>query len=465
MDLTVKDIQDPDFVDVRVQGWAELAPEQREQCIAKLRGLVHERAETAHSIAVDATELGNRLMRIGRPLSLSQTPPPDPEADEREKLEGERESCKALIDADGRPCYPIGLAPHIYQNPGPYKPIISYWENGPSQWSRPIAAQLKRWTEFRLFQQRNRDYFVQRATFPRLQLELLERRRRHGLNGDVRLLEDRDQQTPLDHWLEYQDYELRRWDIYEKDREKAQSGLIIRRKTLAEAGLSAFEGTEDLDFGTFYGLSAEYSTEIDEARNEERSAERNLKLAEIRLRTATSDDLGERVERLAWIQRFEDQLETAQMLLDAVPIYREDDWRPGGLYYVQDGQTERERDERTRKARSARYTEERKAKEGLRLAREGLAAAQLDDFGLAVDRATLIKMLHEEVQSAQRQYEEKEKSVKRIELKGGVLGALGSIVSLRLKMDRHRVLLEWIEQQRLEMEHAKPLWEQEGIQS
>lgn len=70
------------FVDVKIKGWLKLMPEQREQCIMKLRygsyrlisarlhrmvvlitqsDLVRQRDEMAQSIAVDANLLEDRL--------------------------------------------------------------------------------------------------------------------------------------------------------------------------------------------------------------------------------------------------------------------------------------------------------------------------------------------------------------------------------------------------------------------
>ena len=112
---------------------------------------------------------------------------------------------------------------------------------------------------------------------------------------------------------------------------------------------------------------------------------------------------------------------------------------------------DRERAEKTAEARGKSYENEYKATHGLRLAKEGLEAVRSDGFGERVERAVLVKVIQEEVRSAREQFEEEKKSIEKIKVKGKVLGALGWIVSAKLKMERHRVLLEWIEQQHCEI--------------
>lgn len=144
-----------------------------------------------------------------------------------------------------------------------------------------FTVQLERWKKFRQFQQKNRCYFVfHHSKFPEFQQQVLERRRRHGLDGDVQLLEDRDKQSELDDWMEYQDYELRTYERLEKDLEGTQERLESRRKILAEAGIPAFEGIQELEFASYYSLALKCSGEEGKAKNEEELAERKLRLAE-----------------------------------------------------------------------------------------------------------------------------------------------------------------------------------------
>ena len=89
-----------------------------------------------------------------------------------------------------------------------------------------------------------------------------------------------------------------------------------------------------------------------------------------------------------------------------------------------------------------------RGKDEVKFAEEGYNAAQVDSFGVTIERAALIKMIQEEVQSAKTQFEEAKKLREKIELQGKVLGALNWIPCVKGKIKEHIVLLEWIEQQR-----------------
>lgn len=55
--------------------------------------------------------------------------------------------------------------------------------------------------------------------------EVRERRRRHKLDGHVRLRLDPEQQSPLENWVEYQNYHLNRLEQNEKKRDKLKKKL------------------------------------------------------------------------------------------------------------------------------------------------------------------------------------------------------------------------------------------------
>lgn len=170
---------------------------------------------------------------------LSRTPSPDPKEDEQRKLEFETEFHQALIEAHGRPCYPIELAPQIYKSPGLYKNILFLWRRGLSDDCSPISCQLNRWNLFCQFQQRNREIFVPQARFLKFQ------QKGHWTSAKTWAGRQReatwDKQTNLDHWMKYQDYELRRYGSLEEDYKKAQKKVVELRKELANAGLCAYE--------------------------------------------------------------------------------------------------------------------------------------------------------------------------------------------------------------------------------
>ena len=251
--------------------------------------------------------------------------------------------------------------------------------------------------------------------------------------------------------MEYQDYELQRSEYYERDLEKAQSALTSRRNALVEAGFSAYEEIQELEIGGFIGLNREYGAEEGPAIDRRIWAKEKLELAESRLEAAESVDLGEMVKRHIWIRWFQEQVDAARTRLDAVPAYRGGDYLSGGKYYVREGENERERQEKTEAACTRRWEDERKAMGLLRLARHGLEAARSDEFAEKIERAVLVNMVQQELQSARIKFEKEKTSLERIREKGRVLSALGWIVSTKRKMEQHQVLLKWIEQQRREI--------------
>lgn len=113
----------------------------------------------------------------------------------------------------------------------------------------------------------------------------------------MQLLEDRDKQSKLDDWVEYQDYELWTYERFEQDLKETQVRLISRREALAEAGILAFEGIQELEFANYYSLAIECGREKAKAERKKKSVEQKLRLAEKRLKAAESNNLGERVKR------------------------------------------------------------------------------------------------------------------------------------------------------------------------
>ncbi|KAL9606106.1 MAG: hypothetical protein Q9179_000732 [Wetmoreana sp. 5 TL-2023] len=507
LNFTVKDIQGPNFVDVKIKGWLKLTSEQREQCIVKLRygstlvhirtawfanrtrDLVRQRDEVAQSTAVDASELEDRLNRVERSRSCTPILPPydpnDPEEIEND-LRVEREAHEALVDDNGRPCYPIELGFEVFNNPGQYKDLLEYWqawesgaEDDTERWI--FFRQLERWKKFRQFQQKNRRYFVFHSRFPEFQQQVLERRRRHGLGGDIQLLEEQDKQSKLDEWMEYQDYELRTYERLAKDLEETQARLASRRKLLKEAGISAFEGIQELEFARYYSLAIECSGEKGKAEKKEKLAQRKLRLAEKRLEAAESDNLGESVERATWVRLFLKEVEATRRRLDELQRVAENAKRELEPYrrwfqarrieWAEKRKEDPEEGERmiTPECDSTEFQDQFKkrgelenkaheasmkcynAEEEVKFAEKGYNAARLDNFGETVERAALIKVAQEEVRSAQIQFEQAREWREKMELKEKVASALSWIPLTRGKMKRHNILLEWIEQQRREI--------------
>ena len=402
----------------------------------------------------------------------------------------EQESHEALVGDNGRPCYPIELAFEVISNLGQYKKIIEYWQmnDGDDRSRMMFTAQLKRWKRFRDFQGKNRRHFLFYGAFPEFQQEVLERRRRYGLDGGVQLLEDRDEQSKLDDWMEYQDYELRHGESMERDLAEAQAQLASKRKPLVEAGLSAFEEFTDFEFNVWYDLAVKNSSEEGKAEEQKNLAKRKLRLAEERLKTAESDDLGERVERVTWEGLFLKEVESAKMRVNSLQHLYVDAKRKTERFHTrwiairevwaeEDEEDEEDEEEDSEfKNPMEQYTElQRKNREAwmnhskgieeTRFREEGYNVAQLDSFGETIERATLIKVIQEEVRSAKTQFEEAKRSREKVELQEGVLNALQCISDINKRIERHTVLLEWIEQQRREITTSCTDTGKEGDQS
>ncbi|KAL8744022.1 MAG: hypothetical protein Q9190_003690 [Brigantiaea leucoxantha] len=351
LNFTLKDIQEPTFVDVEIKGWLELTSEQQEQCSAKLRArdLMRQRDEIAQPKAVDARKIARSKVvdarEIGRSKAVDASDlgarlnthlynPDDPKQIKAD-LKAERKEHERLVRDNGRPCYPIELGLDIFKHSGQYKEILEYW-NGESDASEPpnrrvFFHQHIRWEAFRRFQQLYRGFFVRHKRFPEFRQEVVERRRRHGLDGDVQLFEERDKQSKLDDWIEYQDYELGIYERLQKDFKEAQELLASGWKALAEAKISEFKVFREPEFARYKRLAWQYSGEERDAKAELGPAERKLRLAETMLQAAGSDDLGESVERASWVELFRKELKSAQMRRDELERLAENIERELGL--------------------------------------------------------------------------------------------------------------------------------------
>ncbi|KAL8949550.1 MAG: hypothetical protein Q9222_004342 [Ikaeria aurantiellina] len=496
------------FEDVEIKGWIDLSPEVQQQCLAKLQyarqrffpgvrersgkltalsDLVHQRDENAKAVAVSPTDLEDRLNQIQS--SRSPTPilsPYDPDKPaEREKIWTiETAAHEALVAQRGRPCYPLTLGLAVFDDPGQYEDILECWE-GLGRDRFVFTSQLERWTKFRDFQRRNRHYFPPRGIFFRLQQEVVERRQRHGLDGDPQLLEEHDKQTELDDWMEYQDFELRKYEMLEKDLQEDRGEAASGRKALAEWGMSVEEGVEELEFAAYLGLTLECDGEAAPLKKQERLLEHKLRLAEARLRVAQSKKLGEEVTQAAWENTFLEEIELAQARTESLHCeaeiakrelqpftdwhqakqvhwakQRSADWDEGGRLNA------KETESKEHKEKFRRYTELQKqdheaglahfqATREVQFAKEVYDTACLDIQWDATQgsfkKTALIAILEEEMRVTTKRCEEAKAAGEKFTLKKKVIDLLAAIFTARTKVDRQKVLLQWIEEQRCEI--------------
>ena len=64
-----------------------------------------------------------------------------------------------------------------------------------------------------------------------------DRRRKHGLEGDVCLRPDPGQQTRLENWIEFQNYHLELHELEERATKDKREKLDAARKRLESSGL------------------------------------------------------------------------------------------------------------------------------------------------------------------------------------------------------------------------------------
>ena len=401
--------------------------------------------------------------RSSSPASSFHTPPPDYEREFEEDVQEEREAYNTLVDEGGIPSYPVDLVFDVFdKNPGEYEDIVSYWESRRGGGHNSIfQTQLREWRKFRDYQLRVRRYFLERDKFPEYQQRVHDRRRRHGLEGDVEILPDRDQQSKLANWMEYQDIKYQGIEDFEKSIERAHQKVESTQKALEEAGLPGYEGVFDpTSFANHYGLCVESNNEETRALRKRIMVERDLKLAEKRLKVAQSDDLGDTVERAVWIGLFLKDVHSARITLDEVPpisVCEIENWHEEGKSHRPAPEEKEEWgrwwevENKRRDASTRRWDAELKAEQELEFAEAGLKAAQSDGFGETIDRADLIRLVEKEVQSVRPRLDEARKSEGEIRLRGKVLGALCGVANIKRKFELHKVLVEWIERQRRAM--------------
>jgi hypothetical protein len=390
----------------------------------------------------------------------------------------EREAYNALINEGGIPTHSFELGLDI-KNSGEYKLIFSYWQsqlNGSTYFL--FVTQLKKWRKFRKYQLDIRMHQMKLGKFSEHQQKVRDRRRRCGFEGDVELHQDRDQQSKLDNWMEYQDYECQRSEKFQNDFEQAQAQLEYSRKALAAAGVLGFEELHD-SFASYYGLAVKHNSEEATAQRKMEFAEQHLRLVEKRLEVAYT--LGETVERGAWIRCFLEAVELTRMQLENIQrcaeiAHRELEpfdqwWQAKQIRWGKWGRKEPEEagerieleaqsSEHKEKMKIRRELEKKKyeassqrfrARKEVDFAEEGLKAARSDNFGETIERVALVGIIQKELELARTQLEESKAVTQKIELQGKVVGALGWVSSAKRKFELHKILVEWIEQQRREI--------------
>ena len=341
------------------------------------------------------------MPRSPSPASSFHTPPPDPEESFQRDLRMEREAYDALVNEGGIPLYPIDLILDVFNdNPGQYEDVVSYWDSFSPYGRSHLFKQLRAWRRFRDYQKRVRRYFIERNRFPEYPQRIRDRRQRHGLEGDVELLEEFDKQSKLQNWVEYQDSQYQTLEKLEKKIKEAQAKAEAMRKAADEAGVPGFDGIFDPDnFGEQMALSIQSNDKEAKAVTRRISVEKALQLAEKRLDLAQSEQFGATIRRAAWIKLFLKDVQAAQIRFDEVPMtgYGPEDWHTKEKRHRPPPEEKEECDkwweiEITRRdASGKRHKEHVDAWVTLEFEKGALKAAQSDGFGDSVDRASCLR--------------------------------------------------------------------------
>lgn len=238
------------------------------------------------------------------------------------------------------------------------------------------------------------------------------------------LCENQDEQSSLTIWMEYQDYHIQISEGIQKELQGYQERLDAAQKRLDDAGIPRFEYNSG-NFGTVYALCVRQGNEKQKAWEHGRLVEKELNLAEKRLKAAQSEDFGETVRGIDWINLFVKEIQPARARLEESEKHKKRE--PSDLQVCK------------------RWVS---ALTDMELAEAGVEAARLDTFGETVERPTLVNLIRKEIRSAQARLEESNLSEERIALRDEVLSALNMLSSAERSLKQQDILLEWIEQQR-----------------
>jgi len=103
-----------------------------------------------------------------------------------------------------------------------------------------LCAQRSDWRIFRESQQRLRVRYRNKS-FSIFVDEVRKRRRRHGLDDNVHLLLDSQQQSRQQNWIEFQDHHLKRHEWQKKKRDELQKDLDDAQNGAGDTDIEGFE--------------------------------------------------------------------------------------------------------------------------------------------------------------------------------------------------------------------------------
>ncbi|PGH34641.1 hypothetical protein GX50_02531 [[Emmonsia] crescens] len=166
--------------------------------------------------SLDATALEEKLKNLSNvnarrtstsPASVlttstpTHTPTPDPEmeaARARRQAEIVRDY-NELIEMGGRPAFPLEIAQSYTNDFGEHEAMVGYW-------GQAFFGQRDRWISFLNFQLKKRRTM---EIFTNYQQAVHDHREKEGIEGNIQLLFDEEQQSKVDQWKEFHYYRHR----------------------------------------------------------------------------------------------------------------------------------------------------------------------------------------------------------------------------------------------------------------
>ena len=154
----------------------------------------------------------------------------------------EAQARKDLESDDCSASYSPHLDIPVRNSPEEHRTIIGYWQSFSSTGDVVLCAERSDWRNFRASQVRVRGRY-RNELFSTYVDEVRERRRRHGLGGDVHLLLYSQQQSQQENWVEFQNYHLKRHERLEKKRDELKKELDDAQKKAGDTDMIGSEHT------------------------------------------------------------------------------------------------------------------------------------------------------------------------------------------------------------------------------
>jgi len=245
-------------------------------------------SNTARPRPIDLDYLATRLGEISAERRASPRPSSTTssttggEFDDHHIFQSQTWYYNSLISEGGRPSHPISLGRDAAKNPGEYREILSFWQTHEDDWM-VFNIQLGEWRLFRDEQcgMRRQDRFS--AYHQGVQ----DRLRKHGFERLFRLDERWDRQDKLTTWIEFMNYEYRKYEEDKYTVERLQPQFDRACEALTKSKILESFDKEGYLRGPSYQIRGK--SEITQGEDAVKSAELVVRSAEEMVRKACSN--------------------------------------------------------------------------------------------------------------------------------------------------------------------------------